>query len=43
MGDHGILNEDVKTRSFIVKKDTRAESGYKVVMIKQIHTPSGPA
>ncbi|KAJ9491106.1 hypothetical protein VN97_g2159 [Penicillium thymicola] len=33
MGDHGILNEDVKTRSFIVKKDTRAESGYKVVMI----------
>lgn len=33
MGDHGILNEDVKTRSFIVKKDTRAESRYKVVMI----------
>ncbi|OQD67908.1 hypothetical protein PENPOL_c003G06773 [Penicillium polonicum] len=33
MGDHGILNEDVKTRSFIVKKDTRAESGCKVVMI----------
>ncbi|KAJ5968076.1 hypothetical protein N7501_004324 [Penicillium viridicatum] len=32
MGDHGILNEDVKTSSFIVK-DTRAESGCKVVMI----------
>jgi hypothetical protein len=33
IGDRGILNEDVKTRSFIVKKDPRAESGYKVVMI----------
>lgn len=32
-GDRGILNEDVNTRSFIVKKDMRAGSRYKVVMI----------
>lgn len=33
MGDRGILNENFKTRSFIVKKDKWAGSGYKVVMI----------
>ncbi|CAG8410346.1 unnamed protein product [Penicillium salamii] len=33
MSDHGILNEDVKTRSFIVRKDGSAEDGYKVFMI----------
>lgn len=33
MSDHGILNEDVKTRSFIVRKEGSAEGGYKVFMI----------
>ncbi|CAG7925012.1 unnamed protein product [Penicillium olsonii] len=33
MGDRGILNEDVRTRSFIVKNNVLAQSGYKVVMI----------
>lgn len=33
IGDCGILNEDVNTRSFIVQEDKRTESGYKVFMI----------
>ncbi|KAJ5586681.1 uncharacterized protein N7459_002446 [Penicillium hispanicum] len=32
IGDLGILNEDVKTRSFIVHEDTNAKNGFKVIM-----------
>jgi hypothetical protein len=34
IGDRGVLNEDVQTRSFIVQKDKAcSENGYKVFMI----------
>lgn len=33
IGDRGILNEDVQTRSFIVKLDSTCDTGYKISMI----------